>query len=298
MSGGQALSAPRGSFFKIFPGDSEIVIQLAPKGHPLFDGRALVDPPEAFVNNMAALGNLEPILVVKASDQPGEQVVYVVDGRKRFRGWQLGNELCQKNGAPPFPLKVIVQQGECDKDSCATNLIAMMGAANVRVEETPINLAGKLATMVNASDVEHAALYYGLTEHGVEQHLELLKISQLLKDAVEIRQISVTAALELAKLPEESQKGALVGSEDTKPAGKGSKKAVSVAQAKRLTGASHKRKSDKPKVAELKEALMHLEGTTGLFAHGALAALVWAIDGVMSEELAEALADKKTRKAG
>ena len=304
MSGGQALSAPRGSFFKIFPGDTEIVIQPAPKGHPLFDGRALVDPPESFVNNMAALGNLEPILVVKASDQPGSQVVYIVDGRKRYRGWQLANELCKKMGAPPFPLKVIVQQGACDEKSCAPNLIAMMGAANVHIDETPVNLAGKLASMVNASDIEHAALFYGLTEHSVEQHLELIKISQLLKDAVDTGRVSITAALELNKLPPEDQKGALeVGAvlEDLATASgqkPGKKKQISVKQAKRMAGGGHKKKSDKPTVAELREALVHLQDVSGLFALGALAALVWATDGELSETLAEAMASKKVRKTG
>lgn len=197
--GGQAVDAPRGTFFWMSP-DDLVVIGLDTKDgeeHPLYDVRVHLPPDDATVKNMMVYGVIKAVAVVKMDDGR----VAVLDGRRRVINAREASDRLEKQGESRLRVKVIFGKGEDDF------LFKMSRAANAGVLlDGPIVNARNAQRMIQrGATVEEAAVTFGVKKKTMEEWLSLLDLLPKVRKEVEKGVLAPSAAAELAKLPKAEQ---------------------------------------------------------------------------------------------
>jgi ParB family chromosome partitioning protein len=203
----QALPGSRLNAFLMDPDDLVIVGLDTPDGpeHPRYDERVHLPVDEALVNSLKFRGNKVAVLVCKITDSAGNTRAEVVDGRQRVRCGRVANKQLTAEGKTPIRLKVMVERGS-DKD-----LFGVLILTNeLRQNDGPLQKAEKLQRCLEMGYTEaEAAVTFGVSEQTIRDWLILLELDPAVRNAVEARTLSATAAVKLGKLDKKRQRDEL-----------------------------------------------------------------------------------------
>jgi ParB family chromosome partitioning protein len=179
--------------------DPDALKLITDPAHPLFDRRALLPFDEAMVRNIRHRGVLETILIHK---DPETGDVVVVDGRRRVIAAREANRRLRDEGLAPLLMPALPKRGK------PAELAGMMVATNEhREHDSPINRAEKMQKLrdLGYSD-DQIAVEFRVEPPTVASSLRLLDCTFAVRDALEADQITVSHALQLAKLPPADQR--------------------------------------------------------------------------------------------
>lgn len=199
MAGGQAIDGKRGTHFWVLP-ETLIVIGYHTKDgpeHVLWTPEApnlVID--EEMVNSIDTFAVKEPIGVRKDGDD-----LQVVKGRHRTINAVEANKRRKARGEQPRLVPVVIVKGE-DRDM----LLEVQIENSCRVDRSPMDRAREAKRLLdNHVGEATAARSMGLSAVEFDQHLKLFDLATPLQQAVHKRQLSLSAAVKLAKLPREAQ---------------------------------------------------------------------------------------------
>lgn len=264
-----AIDAPRGTFFKMDPGELTIIglDTQDDETHPLYDPRIKAAVDENMVKSIYTYGVLEPIIITKRDDK-----VVVVDGRRRVIHARLAAKRQTDAGETSLRIPCIL-----DKDTDAKLFAKSRVANSGRLQDGAMMNARAAKRMVDmGTSVEECAVAFGVSDQSVRNWLALLGLAPEVQQAITEQELKATAALQLVNLTVEQQRETLSELKADAAAGKkttvGSarKKAQNKAGASAPTGLTPKDRVDKSvsiltKIAggaQTKEAL--LEGLNKL----------------------------------
>jgi len=185
--GKQAIEGKRSNLFMLEPERLTLVFD---KQHPLYDPRVEHAPDEAMVANISMNGVLEPIIVRKNGE-----LIEVVAGRGRTKATLEANRRLVAEGKPPILIPCILKGGT-DVD-----LFGVMVSENeIRREDTMLVKGMKARKLLNMGySVQEISVTFGVSRQAIENWLAAEELPDEIKEAVESGEITVTAALELAK---------------------------------------------------------------------------------------------------
>ena len=199
----QAFPGRRGTVFYLAPEDVVLVGLDTDDGedHPQYDARVHWPVDESMARDVALNGVLEPIVVRKVSGK-----ALVVLGRQRVKAARRANEILAARGRDPVAVPCILF-----RPVARTELLGVQISENEhRRGNSPLDrarLAERLRRM-GASD-EEIEVRFGVTGQTLANWGRLLETSLSVQEAVDVGQISSTAAAKLVKLPEPEQDSAL-----------------------------------------------------------------------------------------
>lgn len=202
-----AKGALEGSSMKAYQVDPDTLVIVGvdtddDESHPLYDERIKLPIDQSLVENIMALGVLEPVLVVKDKES-GDAIV--IDGRRRVLHTREANKKLLAEGKEAIQVPAILKTATEDK------ILGMSISANEqRLQDTPMTKARKVARMNErgVSD-EDCALYFGVSRVAIAQWKKLLLLSKKVQKLVDDGKVSATAAAKLADLEKGEQEEAL-----------------------------------------------------------------------------------------
>lgn len=172
--------------------------------HPLHDPdrlRAPVDP--ALIASVLDRGVIVPVVVrLNGRDPAGYPVVEVVDGRQRVRAVRAANK--QRGGGEPILVPTIRRIGT-DADAMAEMIVTN----EIRRGDPLLVRARKAKRLVDLTAVGVAARAFGVKAKTIKGWLALLDTDGAVQRAVELGDMSVETAAELAPLSRAEQRAAL-----------------------------------------------------------------------------------------
>jgi ParB family chromosome partitioning protein len=283
-----AFEAPRVGGFHRFKPD-EIVIPGVDDdrdaSYALHDVSARHSIDEAMVLSILRDGVHTPVKVRKDGERPE-----IVDGRRRVLHAREANRRLLAGGASPEDLVTIVAEVHrfaSDKDA----VLMMLSANAFALAEDPIDRAQKVARVLKlGASMEDAAKCIGVSSvTAIKDMLRILDCSDVVKAAVQRREIAASAAIELATLRRDEQDRALTrlietGSRTAKDAARVALEASGDSPASGGRGASA---AFAPGRKDLRAACEHARGQNGEYWRGLLAGLRYALGEEIPPELQE-----------
>lgn len=259
--GGQAFEAKRTSVFNFDPDDLVIIGLDTEDGmeHPLYDERVKHKVPESMVKNIEIMGVLESISVTKIGDQ-----AVVANGRRRVMAARRANKNLRARGEEPVLVPAMLKKGDDEY------LMGVLISGNEhRLDDDPITRAEK-AQRLKDRGRNHAQIgdYFGVSGTAIGNWLKVLDCIPEVKNAVQAKKLSMSAAIELANLSPEKQKEAL---EEMLVSGKST-----VRDAKQAGGNGSGSGSTAPKKTLARKVVEHQAAAKKL-GDGFLKGVLWAI---------------------
>lgn len=189
----QAIEAKRGTVFHLEP---ERLTLVTDKNHPLYDPRVELPYDESMVLNIALHGVLEPILIRKNGT-----AIEVVAGRGRTKAALEVNRRLKAEGKPTLLIPAMLKGGT-DAD-----LFGILISENeIRHEDSMINKGEKARKLLNMGrSIQEIALTFGVSRQSVENWLNIQQLPEKIKTAVENKELSATAAIQLSDYSREEQ---------------------------------------------------------------------------------------------
>jgi ParB family chromosome partitioning protein len=181
--------------------DPESLVIVTDKDHPLYDERVEFEINKKDVENVLALGILEPVLVRKNGvREDGTPIVEVVDGRQRVR-WAME---ANKN-LPEGRDKILVPA--ISKTGADVDLFGMSMTANeIRKQDDPITRAHKIKRFISMGKTQaDAAVRTGKSDTTIRNLLALLELAPEVQEGVKQGKFSIQAALKMATLTPQAQ---------------------------------------------------------------------------------------------
>jgi ParB family chromosome partitioning protein len=257
----------------------KLVIVTDPK-HPLYDARHKLPVDEKLVKSFLLHGCKKPILVRKNGEtKGGEPIVEVVDGRQRVKACREANRRAGRKPGDPDYIRVTATTTRTDGAS-AFALTCLLNEGHHK--DDPITLARKMQRLLDmGSDLEYVAVSFQRSEADVKKHLRLLDLGEDAQAAVSRKELSVSAALNLTKLPRAEQTEALTSLREASEETGEKKTAAVVEKAVAATGrtkASPKRARNRKEIAAWRERLREEKFEGDLF-DLVDAVLLWAEGG-------------------
>jgi hypothetical protein len=188
--------------FLIKHNDPKVRVQLVTDPtHILYDERVKEKPSDAFVQTVVDFGIQYPVKLTKGPKDGEVQTFLVVDGRKRFQGWEMANAILKKEKRDLIPLPVEFAEGE------DVRLAEQMVLLNEqRTPDNPINKAQKAKNILGRSgDMARAAMVFNLPQSGVKMLISLLDLDPKVQDLIRSGELSATAGAQLRQLPKDEQ---------------------------------------------------------------------------------------------
>lgn len=166
---------------------------------PLYDPRVHLPVDEAMARNIDYQGVLEPISVSKNPETGETEVVF---GRQRVKAAMLANEWRRARGVAERLVPGVVYHGKREN---ALDAIASENEA--RTADTPLGRAEKMRRhLALGKGEDQIAVIYNCSVATVRDTLALLDSPEVVQNAVEAGQITLTHAKALAKLPVAEQR--------------------------------------------------------------------------------------------
>lgn len=192
----------RGTFYWADP-DELMVIGLDTKDgpeHPLYDPRIHRPLEASRVNNFVFYGVMTPVEARRNSEGKLE----IVDGRGRVRYARAAKQEQLKRGAETLKVPVTIVKGD---DSY---LFGRSRGRNRHDQDGPMTTAQNIQRSLSmGKTVAQVAIDYGVTEQTVRNYQALLDAHKDVLDAMIKEELTATAAIHLAALPQDQQKEVL-----------------------------------------------------------------------------------------
>lgn len=209
MAGTQLLPGTRGTYFNMSPQDLVVIgVDTDHKAgeHDLWDERILLPLDESMVLNIMALGVREPVIVEVEKGGDADRRAIVVDGRRRTLHAREANRRLRERGEPEVRVPVLAEKNTEDK------ILHMISASlnEVRLQDDTKTRAAKAARMkARGITIDEIALAFGTSKATINALLDFNGLHESVKSAVDSGKITVTAAVQLAKLPKADQQETL-----------------------------------------------------------------------------------------
>lgn len=262
------------------PFDPDDITLVTDPNHPLYDRRVHEEPTEAFIANLKAVPQIEPIAVRKNGERRGKPIIECIVGRMRVKAYRIINAERRKKGLEPVWVYGVIRQG-----TDAEMMEAIIAENEARKEDTPLSRAWKMKRLADLGrDEARLGTVFCCDVQTVRRTLALLDLHESVQAAVAAGSIGATlAAQELVKLPREEQPAALaklIESGTTK--GASAKEAARAIRDGREPGPSLPRMRKRPIVSRAAEALAATGRKDAEIAAGVLR---WAMGDGIAEEL-------------
>lgn len=242
---GQAVQAPRGTIFKMRPGELTIIGVDTDDGpeHPLYDPRIKLPLDEALVKNIMVNGVIEVIKATKEGDR-----LLVWDGRRRdLHAREAERRLIEQGLATELRVGVLVSQ-----DTQANLFDKGLSANRFRVDDGILSSARSAQKSIDlGGTVESVSVKMGVSDQTVRNWLGLLGLQVKVLAAVEQGRIGATVAMTMIGLSPEEQLKQLAELE--KDASEGVKITAAHSKAKVKASKSKAKGDDEPKRTTPKE---------------------------------------------
>jgi ParB family chromosome partitioning protein len=168
--------------------------------HPLYDERVFLPVDENLVKNISVYGVQQPVLVRKEGD-----VCYVIDGRQRTRAARKANQSAEAAGEYSIrvPIRLVAQ---------SDNRVAgiMISTNELRQEDDVLAKALKAQRLLSMTNsISEVATAFGRSEQTIRNWMLLVEADPRLHSAIKAQKISVSAAIEVARLKRDEQRETL-----------------------------------------------------------------------------------------
>jgi ParB family chromosome partitioning protein len=238
--------------------DPNKLVIVEDENNPLFDERVEMEIDKKKVDNVLAIGILEPVLVRKNGvNEAGEPIVEVVDGRQRVKWARAANEILAAENKELIRVPAIAKMGE------DFELFGMSIAANeLRNQDDAITRAKKIKRFIDMGRTQQeAAIWSGKSDTTIRNLLALLELSPEVQEGVKQGKFSIQAALKMATLTPEVQAETVAEiKEEIKKEGKPTGGKAAKEKIKAKTGGKTKVRDRKIKTtADIKKMLGLLE---------------------------------------
>lgn len=182
----------------LFYFDPRRLVIVTDKTHPLYDERVDLPLSRAFVDSIAELGVLEPVIVRKNGEENGEPIIEVVDGRQRTRAAIVVTTEREQAGADIVLVPCKFHVGDAST--------AMLVANVMRQDDVDLVLASKIARHIShGHSLADTARNIGRTIRETEDLLSLHGLSPEAKAACEAGLITRPTAIDMTRLPDTEQ---------------------------------------------------------------------------------------------
>ena len=183
-----------------FTFDPDVLVIAEDPQDPLFASDWNKPLPKTFIDNIAAVGQIEPITAVRRKVD-GKDIIVVEVGRSRTRALRIINKDLRAKGEPIRLAEVkIVPESKFS----AGRVEAENAARKVRDPMEKADAWFRLKTVHNYSD-EDIATVANTTTVTVKKHLDLLDLHQKVQQAVAERKLAVDTAQKFKGLSDEQQ---------------------------------------------------------------------------------------------
>ncbi|QBR40991.1 hypothetical protein EHF36_10380 [Kerstersia gyiorum] len=237
--------------------DPDHLVLVTDPQSPLYDERVHLPVDESLARNIDYQGVLEPVAVMKNPETGATEVVY---GRQRVKAARQANQWRRDRGVAPLMVPGIIYKGK-RQDA----LDAIASENEVRQADSPLGRAEKMRRhQARGYGDDQIAVIYGCSVATVRATIALLESPEVVRQAVEAGQITVTHARQLASLPPKEQR---IKVDKLIQAGTG------VRPHERSRKQREVMASDKPRMRSRKEITAELEKRDGEFAD----ALRWVL---------------------
>jgi ParB family transcriptional regulator, chromosome partitioning protein len=213
--------------------------------HPLFDERVFLPVDENLVKNIIVYSIQQPVLVRKEAGK-----TLVVDGRQRVRAARKAASTQSSQGE--YSVKVPIRDVKAD-DKRVQGI--MISTNELRQDDDVLAKAVKAQRLFDmVGDLDEVAIAFGRSKTTIKNWLLLVEADTRVHAAVKSGKVSVTAAVEVARLKRDEQKdvleslinaagGSRVSESQAKAAVTGSKVTAAAASAGTATKGTTKKKS-------------------------------------------------------
>lgn len=165
--------------------------------HPLYDERVYLPVDENLVKNIQVYAIQQPVLVRKDGD-----TLLVVDGRQRVRAARLAWD--QATSAGEHPIKVPTRTVTAT-DARATGI--MISSNELRQEDDVLGKALKAQRLyAQYGDIGEVAIAFGRSTQTIRNWLLLVEADPKVHECIRSQKLSVTTAIEIARLKREEQR--------------------------------------------------------------------------------------------
>lgn len=165
--------------------------------HPLYDERVYLPVDENLVRNIQVYAIQQPVLVRKDGD-----TLLVVDGRQRVRAARQAWD--QANAAGEHPIKVPTRAVTAT-DARATGI--MISSNELRQEDDVLGKALKAQRLyAQYGDIGEVAVAFGRSTQTIRNWLLLVEADPRVHECIRSQKLSVTTAIEIARLKREEQR--------------------------------------------------------------------------------------------
>lgn len=184
------MSQESKEIFEDFP---EQFIVVTDPNHFLYDPRAEEPAAEELVESICVHGVIQPIIVTENLE--------VIAGRRRVKAAIEANKRHVQQGFEPVPIKFVVSTADQNE------ILGMYVTENeLREDDTILQKAAKATKLKKAGMTEHEiALNFGVSYQTICSYLALDNLDEAVRYQVEMGNITVTAAAQLAELPSDEQ---------------------------------------------------------------------------------------------
>jgi len=199
-----AVEAQRaGTLFVLSPDDERFVL-VNDENSPLYDDRLKLPPSEELALSLAREGQIQPGMVRKNGP-----LLEILDGRQRFRAMRIANKWIEAGdervafrAGQPLVFQFEVVKAEDEKEA-----IRKMIAANLRIEDTPMVRARRIARALKwGLTKEEIRINYGFkSTKTLDNILALLDCSKAVQDAADRGELTETHARDIANLERSEQ---------------------------------------------------------------------------------------------
>jgi ParB family chromosome partitioning protein len=168
--------------------------------HPLFDERVFLSVDENLVKNIIVYGIQQPVLVRKEAGK-----TFVVDGRQRVRAARKAAGVADAAGE--YSIKVPTRDVKAD-DNRVQGI--MISTNELRRDDDVLAKAVKAQRLYDmVGDLDEVAIAFGRSKTTIKNWLLLVEADTRVHAAVKSGKVSVTAAVEVARLKRDEQKDVL-----------------------------------------------------------------------------------------
>jgi ParB family chromosome partitioning protein len=188
----------RANLYRFDPRD---LVLIEDPEHPLYDERVHLPTEESLVKNIMMHGVIKPVVISKIGGDP-----VVVDGRQRVKASLEASDRLEAEGKERVRVPCLVRPGNAEL------LLGVAVSANEhRKDDSPLGRAHKMLRLLEAGRTEEeCAVIFGVTGQTIANWLKLAELPNAVQYAVDVGDISATAASELSGLGHKECKAALV----------------------------------------------------------------------------------------